>query len=176
MKLNGLLFTALLTLLSSGTQAASGADCLAKKDAHCASVGHQSAEAMYQEQRAVYSSGGIIPLMHSDERGKVTGLSPTKPILKKKPTSRPALQRSDSLKPPTLKKVYFALDQQGRRDLKKCFALMTDTEIRSHLPTFDRNAISIKVEQKIPSWFRGKSAAPKQNLCHNYLKTIFFKS
>ena len=174
MKFNGILFTALLPLLSSGTQAASGAECPAEKDARCDSVSHQSAQAMYQEQRAVYSSGGIIPLMHSDERGKVTGRSPTKPILKKKLNSRPALQRSDSLKPPSLEKVYSALDPQGRRDLKKCFALMTDAEIRSHLPTFDRNAISIKVEKKTGSWFRGKAVAPKQNLCQSYFKTIFF--
>ena len=173
MKFNGILFTALLTLSSLSTQAVSSAECTAKNEAYCALVGQPSAQTVYQEQRAIYSSGGIMPLMHSDESGKTTQPSPANPIVKKEPTSRLAPQRTDSLEPPSLEKVYTALDPQGRRDLKKCFALMTDNQIRSHLPTFDRTAISIKVEKKVGRWFRDKATEATQNLCHSYFKTIF---
>jgi hypothetical protein len=173
MKFNGILFTALLAMPSLSTQAVSGAVCTTKNEAYCALEGKPSAQTVYQEQRTIYSSGGIMPLMHSDESGKATQPSPTNPIVKKKPTSRLALQRADSLEPPNLEEVYSALDPQGRRDLKKCFALMTDTQIRSHLPTFDRNTISIKVEKKVGRWFRDKATKATQNLCQSYFKTIF---
>ena len=173
MKFTEILLIALLMLPSRNTQAAGGADCMEKDEVYCASVSKQSAQTIYQEQRIIYSSGSILPLMHSDHRSKATQPTKSTPIVTKERTAKPSLRRTDSLEPPNLEKVYSALDAQGRSDLKKCLALLTDAQILRHLPMFNRNKLSIKVGNKLGGWFPAKATKAKQTLCQNYFKTIF---
>ena len=173
MKFTEIFFISLLTLPLLNTQAAGGAECKEKEDTHCASVSKQSAQTLHQEQRIIYSSGSIIPLMQLDEGRKTTQPTKLSPILTRKRTAKPSVLGADSLVPPNLEKVYSALDPQGRSDLKKCLALLTDAQILSHLPTFSRNKLSIAVGKKLGGWLPGKAAKAKQTLCQNYFKTIF---
>jgi hypothetical protein len=173
MKFDVIRLIALIVLASLTAQAANSTECTEKDPTRCTLLSEQPSRNTYDEQLAVYSSGSILPLMHTEQKSNSARSSSATPIRKPKAAVKPALRGLNKPELPNVAKVYDALDSQGRRDLKECFSLMTDDEIRKHLPGFDRNTASINFTARPVAWFSRKTTDTDQTLCQNYFKSIF---
>jgi hypothetical protein len=173
MKFNVIRLMALIVLAWPTAHTAHSAECTDQDRNNCTQLSEQSSRNIYDEQLAIYSSGSIVPLMHTGQQADTAKPSSKPPTRKPKAAVKPALRRLSNSKPPNVTKVYEALDSKGRRDLRECLSLMTDDEIRNHLPEFNRDTAPFKITNRPFGWFRRKAKDTDQTLCQNYFKSIF---